>query len=65
MVITGGINETIVAGTTSRALGKRRANRTVLYVSTNGLPPIVANATFQGGKVVAIDVGEPVLGCAT
>ncbi|KAG4438973.1 hypothetical protein IFR05_005545 [Cadophora sp. M221] len=63
-VVAGGMNETAVAGATSAAFGRTKADRTVLYVSANGLPPMVANATSQGGKVVAVELSEPVLGCA-
>ncbi|KAL5324978.1 hypothetical protein ACEPPN_006099 [Leptodophora sp. 'Broadleaf-Isolate-01'] len=61
--VAGGRNETAVAGATSAAFGRTKADRTVLYVSTNGLPPMVANATSHGGKVVAVELSEPVLGC--
>ncbi len=57
-VFAGGRNESVVAGATSAAFGRTKHDRSTIYVSTNGIPPLVANATSEGGTVVAIKVGD-------
>lgn len=48
-IVAGGMTGTVVAGASSRPLGRTRGNRAVFCVSTNGIPPMVLNATSQGG----------------
>jgi hypothetical protein len=55
--VYGGLNETVLAGPTSVAVGKSWGEKGKLFVTTNGgfLAPV--NGYFQeGGKVVAVDI---------
>jgi acyl CoA:acetate/3-ketoacid CoA transferase beta subunit len=42
----------------SAAFGRTLTDREVLYITTNGIPPLVANATSEGGKVIAVSTRE-------
>jgi len=57
-IFAGGMNETVVAGATSAAFGRTLGLGSVLYVSTNGIPPLETNATSEGGKVVALSLTD-------
>lgn len=57
-VLAGGMNETIVAGATSAAVGRTSLDENKLYVSTNGIFGSGANATSEGGKVVMLSLAE-------
>jgi len=55
--VYGGLNETVLAGPTSVAVGKGWGEKDKVFVTTNGgyLAPV--NGDFQeGGKVVAVDI---------
>ena len=57
--VVGGVNDTIVQGSTGAVFGRTRRDSHILYVSTNGGSAIPVPGTYRvGGTVVAIDTSR-------
>jgi hypothetical protein len=54
----GSRNSTVVNGASSAAFGRALTDTEMLYVTTNGILPLEANATSEGGKVIAVSTRE-------
>jgi hypothetical protein len=58
-LVAGGVNSTLIPGATSAAFGRRKQDQNALYVTTAGGQAAPVNGIYtEGGKVVAIDVGN-------
>ena len=57
--ITGGPYDTIVAGTTAVAFGRTPADRTRLYITTNGGMSNPVHGTVGPGRLLSLEAGYP------
>jgi len=54
--LAGGLEDTIVAGTTAAAFGRTPRDRTILYVTTTGGMSNLVAGKIEPGRVLKLDV---------